>query len=161
MHHNVIAVYADHNKALEALNQLKESGFSSSEIGLLGKTDADDPLQSKSITSASKGMAIGVIGGPILGALTGLGVFAIPGLGFLFGAGIFVGALAGLDFGLIGGGIISTLLLNSDNEELASIYEDYLHDGKTLLVVKSTASENQRAYNLFEEMGGFENLQNH
>ena len=50
-------------------------------------------------------VSLGIAVGSIIGILTGIGIFAIPGLGFLFGAGSIVGAIAGVDFGLMAGGL--------------------------------------------------------
>jgi len=161
MHHNVIAVYDDHDQAVTAVSTLIDQGFPSKHISLLGKAQADDPLQIKTATTAAKGIAIGAIGGPILGVLTGLGVMAIPGFGFLFGAGALVGALVGLDIGTIGGSIAAVLLLNNEESEIASIYDNYLLSGKILLVYKGSDEENQQVAEILKNTSGVATVQQH
>jgi len=161
MHHNVIAVYDDHDQAVAAVTALIDQGFKSKHISLLGKAQADDPLQIKTATTAAKGIAIGAISGPVLGVLTGLGVMAIPGFGFLYGAGALVGALAGLDIGTIGGSIAAVLLLNNEESEIASIYDNYLLSGKILLVYKGTEEDNSRVAEILKDTAGAESVQQH
>src|SRR5690606_35335037 len=72
--------------------------------------DSDDVFTNP-MKVAATGVGIGAVVGPILGALAGVGVLAIPCLGILVGAGALAGAIAGLDVGIIGGGIISALAI--------------------------------------------------
>jgi len=161
MKHNVIAVYKRHDNAVAAIHELTDQHLPARKIGILSKLNTDDELELKSAGKAATGLAIGGIAGPVLGVLTGIGLFAIPGLGFLFGAGALVGAIAGLDFGLIGGGVLSALLLNGENQEIASIYEQLLHDGNTLVVFKGNEEENRKAYAVLEKLGTAEQINAH
>src|SRR5690606_33851768 len=121
----LISIYDSHQSALEGVLLLKEAGFSQKHISLLGSAsgDADFKEDEENATVAAKGMGIGAIVGPLAGALTGIGVFAIPGFGFLFGAGALVGAIAGFDIGIIGGGLIASLALSGVHHDMEKKYE--------------------------------------
>lgn len=161
MHHNVIAVYTNHDNAVNAVSKLIEQGFPSKHISLMGKASADDDFETKNSNTAAKGVGIGAASGTLLGILTGVGLFAIPGVGFLYGAGAIAGAIAGLDIGAIGGGIVSTLLLGGEKKEIASIYDDNLKEGKTLLVFRGSDDENNKAMEALEQIGGCDSIQHH
>ena len=104
---------------MRAVQELKTNGFTDKQISVIGHTKgtgtAEDELESqdpehemdKSMKGAATTVGIGAVLGPILGALAGVGILAIPGVGFLVGAGALAGAVAGLDIGLIGGGVVS------------------------------------------------------
>ena len=95
------------------------------------------------------GLGVGTTVGAALGVLTGAGVFLIPGLGFLYGAGALVGAIAGLDLGLIGGGLASVLTnLGVDDEE--EKYHKQLEEGKFLLIAEGEQEEINRAKRLLQ-----------
>src|SRR4051812_46838423 len=124
---STIGVYHNHEDALSAINTLKEAGYAPNKLSILGNApenmteeeklenlDAEHEVD-RPMKIAATGVGIGVIAGPILGALAGLGLFAIPGVGFLFGAGALAGAVAGLDVGLIGGGLFSALAIARSN----------------------------------------------
>jgi membrane protein DedA with SNARE-associated domain len=75
-------------------------------------------------------VAVGTTLGIVAGALSGVGVFALPGLGFIYGAGALVGTIAGFDFGLISGGIVSiveTLVDKKHHNKLADHLENHHH----------------------------------
>lgn len=159
-----IGVYETHAQALEALHELKIQNFPVSKVSILGQADvknahsqADDAEISK---QAGKGVGIGILTGSTLGILTGAGVFAIPGLGFLFGAGALVGALAGLDFGLIGGAIAGALSIGLHKEHHEK-YDQYLKEGKFLLIVHGSVEEAEQAKNILHQHGKHIELQTH
>lgn len=161
MHHNVIAVYTDHDKAVAAVSSLIDRGFPSKYISLMGKAAADDRLESKSSDTAAASVGVGAVGGALLGILTGVGLMAIPGLGFLYGAGALAGAVAGLDVGAIGGGVVAALLLGDEKKEIASIYDDYLQSGKTLLIFRGPEAENRKAAEVLNALDGADSVRHH
>ena len=76
-----IAVFDSYDKALKAIQTLKEANFPAANVSLVGKADlVDDHLHVNHLPETTA--SIGAVGGSVLGVLTGLGVFAIPGFGF-------------------------------------------------------------------------------
>ena len=114
----IVGVYATHEKAIEAVQELKRAGFPVQQVSLIGKAVIIDDLMHVKDNRRTKNVPviIGAILGPILGILTGVKIFAIPALGFLFGIGAVLGALAGFSLGIAGGGVvtlIATLVIKS------------------------------------------------
>ena len=149
---STIGVYETHEQAVAAIQELKNANFPVNNISVLGQAEVQHPHENFGPleTTASKGVGIGILAGSTLGLLTGVGVFAIPGLGFLFGAGALVGAIAGLDFGLIGGGLFSVLSLGL-NKEHHEKYEQHVREGKFLLVVHGEKAEVDQANKILHE----------
>ena len=94
---STVGIYPTHEKAIEAVEELKLAGFPVEQISLIGKAVIIDDLMHVKYNGWIKNAPaiIGAILGTILGILMGLKIVAIPGIGFPFGAGAFVGALAG------------------------------------------------------------------
>ena len=80
----VVGVFRTREQARDAIDALKDVGFSSQDIGILmqDKGDTED-LARDTGTSAGTGAATGAVGGGILGGLAGwlvgVGALAIPG----------------------------------------------------------------------------------
>ncbi len=125
-----IGVYENHDLAVEAVQKLKDSGYPVNQLSIMGLMETevvDDKMHVMPKSTINKsGLGTGVAVGTTLGILTGVGMFARPGVGFLFGAGALVGAIAGFDFGLIGGGIASALATVGIKDEFAKKYHDDL-----------------------------------
>ncbi|HYV92921.1 MAG TPA: general stress protein [Chitinophagales bacterium] len=159
-----IGVYETHAQAVAAIHELKLANFPVRHVSVLGQADVKNPhshADDDAITDqAGKGVGIGILAGSTLGILTGVGVFAIPGLGFLFGAGALVGALAGLDLGLIGGGIAGALSIGMHKEHYEK-YDRYLKEGKFLLIIHGSAKEIEHAQDILHQHGQHVELQSH
>jgi len=142
---STIGVYHNQQDALAAVQELKTAGFPANQLSVLGHAkgeteedrlealDADHEMD-QPLKIAATGVGIGAVIGPVLGALTGLGILAIPGVGFLVGAGALAGAVAGLDAGLIGGGLISALAIARSNKVHEDKYKEHLEAGRYLVV---------------------------
>jgi uncharacterized membrane protein len=160
----VVGIYEDHHHAVEAVRELKSAGYNTKQISLIGKVKDTAGLEdvaeddSKRMKIAGTELGVTAIAGSTIGLLTGIGIFAIPGLGFLFGAGALVGAIAGFDFGLIGGGIISALTLPGVKGDTAKEYEKEVSEGKLLLIVQGTEEEVKHANELLHSHGKHEEL---
>ncbi len=144
-----IGVYDLYVNATNAVEKIKEGGFPAKQISLI--TKADNTNEHMHLTEAE--LSIGVVAGPVLGVLTGIGLFAIPGFGFLFGAGAIVGALAGFDIGLIGGGIVSILTRLGINIKNHDKYQNHLNKGNYLVIVQGTLDEVNLAHKIIETNG--------
>ena len=150
-----IGVYESHDQAIEALAELKKSGFPTEKLTIIGKADLiDNHIHVKSGDTTAKAEAsIGVVTGTVLGILTGVGIFAIPGLGFLFGAGALVGAFAGLDIGLIAGGLAAIFTTMGIDEVKARKYEKHLNEGKFLIFAQGDEKQIQHAKEVIHTQG--------
>lgn len=152
-----IGVYNSHEEAVAIVKKLKDNGFTSRHISILGRFESKEDNTHISTGEPAKvvaeEMGIAAIAGPALGVLTGLGLFAIPGLGFLYGAGALVGAIAGFDFALIGGGLVSALTVAGMKDEHAKEYEKFIREGKYIVVVQGSDAELDKAKKLIEAYG--------
>ncbi|AWM14906.1 hypothetical protein NHF50_14000 [Flavobacterium sp. NRK F10] len=139
----LVAVYETHKKALQAVDQLKNNGFDTEKVSILGKADLiNNHVHIKTNDTAEAAeVSLGVIAGTTLGILTGIGVFTIPGLGFLYGAGALVGGIAGADLGAFGSSIIAILTFAGVEKHNAKKYEDHLNECKFLLFVRGDQSD--------------------
>jgi hypothetical protein len=156
----LIAIFQKHNKAIEAVKILKGREIPEKDLSLLGKTEIpNEDVKTFSDKILSEGpITAGVVIGPVLGVLAGVGVFAIPGLGFLFGAGALVGALAGLNLGLAGGGIVTLLTSLGVDESHHLKFEEHLKKGKVLLIAKGEKKTVDKAADILEDFNQHEEL---
>lgn len=150
-----VAVYDSHKKAVDAVKKMVDSGFDANRISLLNKADnQEDHLSLKSIEEEKNmPLFVGIGAGTLVGLLTGLGVFAIPGFGFLYGAGAIIGAFAGLDAGIISGGLLSVLTKIGIKNDTVIKHEKHLHDGKTLVIYRGTEEELENAEKVLHTEG--------
>lgn len=153
-----IAIYDTHEKAVNAIKQLSHQDFPMENVSLLGKAEVvEDHIHVHSLDTIKKAPAvIGMGAGTVLGLLSGIGVFAIPGFGFLYGAGALVGIIAGLDLGLIAGGVISLLSFMGLKEEEVVKYEEHLKEGKFMVIVKGSKEEIEKAKNILHTQDNIE-----
>ncbi len=159
-----IGVYDNHELAVEAVEELKESGYPVEQLTIMGLTetetvDKDMHIMPKAINPA--GIGAGTAIGTALGVLTGVGLFAIPGLGILCGAGALVGAFAGFDIGLIGGGIATALATVGVNKEVSKKYHDALTACKFLVIAHGAQADVDKAISLLNEHGTHSELDTH
>lgn len=138
----VVGVYSTHDEAVAAVKALKEEGYIDNQISMIGKVkNTGEDNEAHLMNTAAAEIGVTTVAASTLGVLTGLGIFAIPGLGFLYGAGALVGAIAGFDIGLIGGGIISALTLPGMKNDIAKDYDKELQEGKILVIVQGSPEE--------------------
>lgn len=160
-----IGIYEDHDAAVEAVARLHEQGYPVAQLSIMGLTETETVDNEMRISPQSPikplGLGAGVAVGTTVGLLTGVGLFTIPGLGVLFGAGALVGALAGFDFGLIGGGIASVLSSVGVKNEVAEKYDSILRNGKYLVVANGTPEEVADAKRHLHERTSHSGLETH
>jgi len=159
----IIGVYETHLAAIAALKALKESGLPVENISFISKADIiEGRLHANSSNNAEiVPVEIGVVLGPVLGILSGLSIIAIPGLGFLYGAGVVVGAIAGFDFGLIGGGITTMLVSLGIHEDKATVYQEHLENGKYIITISGNDDIAKKAKAILHTLGLHIDLQHH
>lgn len=173
-----IAVYETQAQAIAAIKELKAAGYPENQISILTHSKSDhhtsDPGESEEgegvdsdnvyeepMRIAATGVGIGAVVGPVLGALAGVGMLAIPGLGVLVGAGALAGAIAGLDVGIIGGGIISALAIARVNKHHEDLYQEHLQEGRYLVVAQGSEEEIEEAREILDSHDGHLHLDTH
>jgi hypothetical protein len=149
MSQHIVSLYDDHDKAVAAVQLLIDEGFEAKHISLMGRTDVGDDVQIKDASIAAKGVGLGAL----VGVLAGIGLTAIPGLGILYGIGAVAAAVAGFDFGVIGGTILSVLAIKNMGRDVADRYVEELKAGKTLLAFSGNEEDVQRAKSVLEGHG--------
>lgn len=147
---SLVAVYETHDNALNAIRELIGSGFNQKEVSLLSKAELVNNhihVQTNQSPEVAE-VSIGVTAGAVIGVLTGVGIFAIPGLGFLYGAGALIGAIAGFDLGLIGGGVVAIFTSLGVEGINAVKYEKHLNEGKFLVFVQGESDKVSKAQSI-------------
>jgi hypothetical protein len=137
----VVGVYKREQEAINAIEELKQQGYSMEEISVLSKEkDVLTELEGNTGTKALKGMEAGVVTGGVLGSsfglLAGIVGFAIPGLGPVLAAGPIAMALAGGLAGVGIAGIAGTLVGLGISEGDAERYESDVREGKILVLAE-------------------------
>jgi uncharacterized membrane protein len=147
-----IGVFDTHGKALKAVELLIEKGIDAKAISLIGKAEViDDHIHVRSNEVIKDTPAfLGVGAGVVVGVLTGMGVFAIPGFGFLYGAGAAIGAIAGFDIGLVGGGIATLLTSLGIKKDHIIQYHEHLNEGKFLVMLHGTVEQIAKAESILD-----------
>jgi hypothetical protein len=150
-----IAVYDDHDVAVKAIELLRDSDFPIKQISLLGKmgeNEKDLHLPSNKLKENIP-VFLGMGAGTVTGLLTGLGVFAIPGFGVLYGAGAIIGTLAGLQLGVVAGGILPLLATAGIESAQATRHSQHLEEGKYLIFLNGSLEEIERAEKILHTQG--------
>jgi Heat induced stress protein YflT domain len=158
----VFGIYPNRVSVEEAVENLRNSGFRSTDISVLfqdnqGTKDFAHEKNTKAPEGTTTGVVSGGIAGGVLGWLTGIGALAIPGLGPLVAAGPILAALAGA--GALGtvGGIIGALVGLGIPEYEAKRYEGRIREGGVLLSVHCDSGDwVKRAREVMEHTGAQE-----
>ncbi|GGO08094.1 YsnF/AvaK domain-containing protein [Saccharibacillus kuerlensis] len=136
----VVGVFLTDREASEAIEDLKQHGYSQDDISIIAKNHEDaEAISERTGTKAPEGAAGGATAGGILGGvgglLAGLGALAIPGIGPLLAAGPIATTLAGIAVGATGGGLVGGLIGLGIPEEEAKTYDEHVSSGRLLVIV--------------------------
>jgi len=137
----VIGVFHDRTDADRAVADLRQAGFSESNIGVVARRDAN-AISTTAVGEESnwaEGAAIGAMAGLGAGGLVGLGVLAgvIPVIGPVIVGGTLATILANAAGGAVIGGLVGGLAGLGIPEEEAHYYEDEVKSGRCLVTVKA------------------------
>lgn len=144
MDKKIFGVFDTEESAIRAIKRLKLSGYSSDEISVLAKQCdqlvtvgevTDINVQCDTSPKAGSGMLAGSVLGGIGALLLDLGLFSIPGVGPFLAAGPIAVTLTGIVAGGAIGGIAGAFLDAGLNETEAKEYEEFLNQGKILVIV--------------------------
>ena len=146
-------------QAIDIVDGLKASGFSSGDVSVLfpdkgASRDFAHEQKTKGPEGAAAGAGTGGVLGGALGWLAGIGSLAIPGMGPFIAAGPIMGALSGAAAGAAVGGIAGALIGMGIPEHEAKLYEGKIRGGNILISVHTEdRDERQRAKHVFETAG--------
>ncbi len=143
----VVGVFAERALAQQALQELRQAGFTDDHIGFVerdqgAKTEAlseretrepgEDEVAERANTAA--GMVTGGVVGGVVGAVAAL---LLPGIGPAVAGGILITTLGGAALGAAAGGLIGTLVHIGVPEEEAHYYEREFQSGRTIVIVQA------------------------
>ena len=156
----VVGVFDDREDAREAIEALKDDGFTGDSISILSPDkQATQEIAEDTGTHAGSGAATGAVAGGILGGLggwlVGIGALAIPGVGPFIAAGAFATALGGAAIGAGVGAIAGALMGMGVPEEHAKYYEGEAKAGKTLVTVRADGRYDD-AQRILREHGAYD-----
>jgi hypothetical protein len=155
----VFGIYPDQLTAEDAVDNLKDTGFRSTDISVLfpdnqGTKDFAHEKHTKAPEGAVAGGSSGAVIGGALGWLAGIGALAIPGVGAFIAAGPIMGMLGGIGVGGAIGGITGALIGLGIPEYEAKRYEGRIRRGGILLSVHcDDADWAKRAKNILHQTG--------
>ncbi len=154
----IVGVFTTEQEASQAIRDLKDAGFASDDISIVGNNKADmHQLGDETGTKAPEGVATGATTGGVLGGvaglLAGLGIAAIPVFGPIMAAGPIAVTLAGAAAGAGAGGLVGGLIGMGIPEEEAKEYEANVNEGNILVMVDSAAGNRGRIYDVFRANG--------
>ncbi|MBE9000732.1 hypothetical protein IQ274_21410 [Nostoc sp. LEGE 12447] len=159
---HAIGIFRDRQIALQALDELRSSGFPMHEISVITKTpklneqlDSSDTSES-TITPAEGAKAGGLAGARVGGLLTlvaGLGILLIPGFGPALAAESVLATLLGSGASAAAGGLIGALRGWFLPEEAAKLYNDRVFQGDYLVTIESTEHSIHQAEPILKRFG--------
>src|ERR1700733_5545152 len=142
----VFGLFATRRQVENAVDELRTQGFRNTDISvLLPENVGTKDFAHEKGTKAPEGMATGATSGAVIGGalgwLAGIGALAIPGVGPLIAAGPIIAALTGVGVGGTVGGITGGLIGMGIPEYEAKRYEGRIKSGNILLSVHSDDSK--------------------
>jgi len=154
----VVAVFDDRRDAQDAIEALRDAGFSADSISFMARDrDTAGRLADDTGTDMAAGAATGALAGGLLGGvagwLVGIGALAIPGVGPIIAAGPIAAALGGAALGAAGGGIIGALTGAGVPEHEARFYDEEFRRGGIVVTVHA-AGRYTEAERILHEYGG-------
>jgi hypothetical protein len=155
MTHTVRGIFHTPEEANRAITELIDRGIPKEKISVIapGSVEAEHVKVAGSGVEHVEDMAIGAVGGGLLGGALGAVVaMAIPGVGLVLGA---AGAsmLAGASAGALGGGILGALAWAGITHDEAHVYEEFIRQGCTLVMLKATEPEAAVAAEILQRNG--------
>lgn len=153
-----VAVFDDRDDAQDAIQALRDAGFTADNISFLARDrDTAGKLSDETGTEMAAGAATGALAGGLLGGvagwLVGIGALAIPGIGPIIAAGPIAAALGGAALGAAGGGTIGALTGAGVPEHEARYYDDEFKRGGIVVTVHA-AGRYGEAESIMREYGG-------
>ncbi|MGA2254665.1 MAG: general stress protein [Thermoguttaceae bacterium] len=157
---SVVAIFASHNQAEDAVRALQKDGFDMTKLSIVGKDYHTDEHVVGYYTTGDRMLywgKLGAVWGGFWGLLFGSAFFWVPGIGQLLVAGPLVMWIVGALEGAVVTGSLTALgagLYSLGIPENSIVqYETEVKNGRLLLVAHGTADEVQRARDLLHQTG--------
>ncbi len=157
----LVGIFETEDEAINVIRRLKDSGYQEDEITVVAKDkdkmehiDDTTDIDTNSHNAGEKvgtGAAIGGVLGGVAAALPALGLLVIPGIGPLLAAGPIALILGGVVAGGVAGGLVGVLVQLGVTEEDAKEYENYIDQGKILVLVENKEDRRADVQNSFRE----------
>jgi len=162
-HSTVVGVFADHQQAQRAVNELKRMGFAEDQIGVARRDSDEDrgtlgaPNDAGDETYAGEGTAAGLATGAGVGALWGLGIIAgiLPAVGPAIAGGTLAAILSSAAAGAVAAGLGGALIGLGLSKEEADYYNTEFESGRTVVTVTAPGREKE-AEAVLREYGGYD-----
>jgi uncharacterized membrane protein len=162
--YTVAGVFTQEREAEQALNELKNAGFSPDQVSVVAKdTRGTQEMVERSdmagaeTSGATAGAVLGGLTGGLAGWLVGIGALAIPGIGPIVAAGALATTLGGAAVGAVAGGLIGALVGAGIPEDDARTYETHVKEGRILITAQAaTSTQAQEARDAFDRYNGSE-----
>src|SRR6478609_8415847 len=155
----VVGLFENTTQAQSAVEQLRASGISPSDISVAMQTGEATTTQTVATDTGTGGGGVvtGAVGGGVLGGLAGLlvgiGAIAIPGVGPLAVGGPLATTLIGAGIGAAAGGLVGALVDAGVPEEEAHMYEAGVKRGGVLVTARVPDGQEQAALNILNTNG--------
>jgi hypothetical protein len=157
----VIGVFADHQQADRAVEELHRQGFRNDQIGVAA-LDPDSAYATDSKgAKAGIGAATGAAAGAGVGGLVALGILAgvIPGIGPAIAGGTLAMILANAAGGAAIAGLAGALVGLGIPDADAKHYETEFKAGRTVVTIQNVGARYDEAWSTLHRFGGY-NKQN-
>jgi uncharacterized protein (TIGR02271 family) len=157
----VVGVFHNHSQAQQAIQALRDNGFTESQIGVassrsdgLRKAAGNDAGDE---SFAAEGAATGLAAGAGVGALWGLGIVAgvLPAIGPAIAGGTLAAILSSAAAGAAAAGLGGALVGMGIPKDEADYYESELHAGRTVVTVNA-GSRRAEAKTLLMRYGAYD-----
>lgn len=157
----VVGVFEDQDRARQAVEDLRASGFSDDQIGYAmrggeGGETTTTVTEDRDAGDAAGGALGGAVTGGILGTILGAAAaLLIPGVGPVIAGGILGAALTGAAVGAAAGGLIGALTSMGVPEEEARYYQGEFEAGRTIVTVQA-GDRQQEAIAILRRNGAYD-----
>ena len=155
---SVVAIFASHNQAEDAVRELQKDGFDMKKLSIVGKDCHTEEHVVGYYTTGDRMMYWGKLGGfwgGFWGLLLGSAFFWVPGIGQLLVAGPLVMWIVGaLEGAIVTGGITALgagLYSIGIPKNSVMQYETEVKNGQLLLVAHGTLEEVERAKDILRQ----------
>ena len=154
----IIGVFTSRSNAENAVNSLRQQGFTNEEINIISKKQEGDDESGNAfeeddiLDGTLTGSTLGGIGGLLLGA----GALVIPGIGPIIAAGPIAGAISGAIAGGITGGLIDWGIPAEESHH----YEQEVVQGSVLAIVRTDSGKVNSVAQILRQNGAKE-VKNH